>query len=115
MKKVLLALAIIAGTAFTTLAQTKSGDSGKFSIGVDPALPLGSTKDISSFAIGADIKYELPIAPSTLFTVSAGYTRFLPLSVCLTCMITQRLIHHKIFIIIKPGDNIPGLYLNFNY
>lgn len=77
MKKVLLALAIIAGTAFTTLAQTKSGDSGKFSIGVDPALPLGSTKDISSFAIGADIKYELPIAPSTLFTVSAGYTRFL--------------------------------------
>ncbi|WP_419701156.1 hypothetical protein [Mucilaginibacter sp. NFX135] len=77
MKKVLLALAIIAGTAFTTFAQTKSGDSGKFSIGVDAGLPLGSTKDISSFAIGGSLKYELPIATGTLFTISGGYTRFL--------------------------------------
>ena len=77
MKKVLLALAIIAGTAFTTFAQTKSGDSGKFSIGVDAGLPLGNTKDISSFAIGGSIKYELPIAAGTLFTVSAGYENFL--------------------------------------
>jgi len=78
MKKVLLALAIIAGTAFTTFAQTKSGDSGKFSIGLEGGLPLGNTKDFYNYVIGGSLKYELPIAPSTWFTISAGYNSFHP-------------------------------------
>lgn len=77
MKKILLALTIIAGTACTTFAQTKSDDRGKFSAGVDAALTLGRTKVISSFGIGASLKYELPIAPGTWLTASAGYTCFL--------------------------------------
>ena len=76
MKKVLLALAIIAGTAFTTFAQTKSGDSGKFSIGLEGGLPLGDAHKLFSSTFGASLKYELPIASSTLFTISAGYSRF---------------------------------------
>ena len=77
MKKILLALAIIAGTACTTFAQTQSGDSGKFSIGVDAGLPLGNIHNYSSFVLGGSIKYELSIAPSTWFTISAGYENFL--------------------------------------
>ena len=80
MKKVLLALAIIAGTAFTTFAQTKSGDSGKFSIGVEGGLPLGNIKNGYNFVLGGSVKYELPIAASTWFTVSAGYNSFHPKS-----------------------------------
>jgi len=77
MKKVLLALAIIAGTAFTTFAQTKSGDSGKFNIGVEAGLPVGDAHQVFNSVFGASVKYELPIAPSTWFTVSAGYNAFL--------------------------------------
>jgi len=76
MKKVLLALAIIAGTAFTTFAQTKSGDSGKFSIGVEAGLPVGDAHQVFKSVFGGSLKYELPIAPSTWFTVSAGYNSF---------------------------------------
>ncbi|MDR6940499.1 outer membrane beta-barrel protein [Mucilaginibacter pocheonensis] len=76
MKKILLALAILGGTAFTSFAQTKSEDSGKFSIGVEAGLPLGDAKNNSSAIFGGSLKYELPIAPSTWFTISAGYNYF---------------------------------------
>jgi hypothetical protein len=73
MKKIVLALALIAGTAFTTFAQSKS-DGGKFSIGFEAGLPVGNFHNIASSIFGGSLKYELPIAPSTLFTISAGYS-----------------------------------------
>ncbi|WP_183563983.1 hypothetical protein [Mucilaginibacter sp. SP1R1] len=76
MKKILLALAIIAGTAFTSFAQTKSGDSGKFSIGFEAGLPVGDAHTFYKSVFGGSLKYELPIAPSTFFTISAGYNSF---------------------------------------
>jgi hypothetical protein len=76
MKKILLALALIAGTAFTTFAQTKSGDAGKFSIGFEAGLPTGDAHHVFNSVLGGSLKYELPIAPSTYFTISAGYNSF---------------------------------------
>lgn len=76
MKKLLLVLAIVGGAAFSSFAQTKSGDSGKFSIGAEAGLPVGDAHNIYSSVFGGSIKYELPIAESTLFTISAGYNSF---------------------------------------
>ncbi|PJJ80166.1 outer membrane beta-barrel protein [Mucilaginibacter auburnensis] len=72
MKKVLLATLLFLGVAATSFAQ----DGGKFSIGVEAGLPVGSASDVSSFAIGGSLKYALPIAEKTAFTASAGYTFF---------------------------------------
>jgi hypothetical protein len=73
MKKFLLALVILGGTAFSSFAQTKSGD-GKFSIGFEAGLPVGSQHNFYKSVFGGSLKYELPIAPSTWFTISAGYS-----------------------------------------
>ena len=80
MKKILLALVILGGTAFNSFAQTSSSpaDAAKFSIGFDGGLPLGAAKDVYSVVLGGSLKYEMPIASSTLFTISAGYSSFQP-------------------------------------
>ncbi|WP_299586033.1 hypothetical protein [Mucilaginibacter sp.] len=80
MKKILLALVILGGTAFSSFAQTKSGD-GKFSIGLEAGLPVGDIHNGYNYLIGGSLKYELPIAASTLFTISAGYSSLHPKSV----------------------------------
>ncbi|RWY57149.1 outer membrane beta-barrel protein [Mucilaginibacter gilvus] len=76
MKKILLAILFVGSISATCLAQSDS-DAAKFSIGVNLGLPTGVAHDISSFAPGIDVKYDLPISTGTFFTISAGYTRFL--------------------------------------
>jgi len=77
MKKFLLAVALIAGVSVGSFAQSKSDDGGKFSIGVEAGLPVGSSSDFYSFGIGGSLKYAQPIADATAFTISAGYTSFM--------------------------------------
>ena len=79
MKKVLLVLALLGGTVFSTFAQTTSSSSegGKFSIGIEPGIPIGDASDFYSFVIGGSIKYDHPIATNTFVTFSAGYNAFL--------------------------------------
>jgi len=74
MKKILLALVILAGTVFTTFAQTKT-DGGKFSIGIEGGLPVGSQRPYLNQIIGGSIKYEYPVAQNLFITGSAGYSR----------------------------------------
>jgi hypothetical protein len=81
MKKVLLALLVLGVTVCSSFAQTSKSESGKFSIGVDPGIPVGNASDAYNFAIGGDIKYDLPIGDGAFFNVSAGYTAFLTKSV----------------------------------
>lgn len=81
MKKVLLALFVLGATACSSFAQTSKSQSGKFSIGVDPGIPVGNASNAYNFAIGGDIKYDLPIGDGAFFNVSAGYTAFLTKSV----------------------------------
>ena len=72
MKKVLLATLLFVGLAATTFAQ----DGGKFSVGVEAGVPVGSASNTHNFVIGGSLKYGLPIADGTDFTISAGYSSF---------------------------------------
>ena len=73
MKKVLLAAILLVGTAVSSFAQ-KGGSN--FSVGLEAGLPVGSTSNFYTVAIGGSLKYEAPIATGTNFTLSAGYTSF---------------------------------------
>ena len=74
MKKILLATVLFVGVAVSSFAQSKDG---KFSVGVEAGLPVGNAKNAYNFVIGGSLKYDLPIATSTNFTISAGYSSFL--------------------------------------
>jgi len=76
MKKILLFAVVLCLAAFGAFAQT-SKDGGKFSIGVNAGLPVGSASDYSNFAIGGDLKYSLPVATNFDVSLSAGYTEFI--------------------------------------
>ncbi|RVU00186.1 DUF3575 domain-containing protein [Mucilaginibacter limnophilus] len=75
MKKFLLALVVLSGTAYGALAQTS--EPGKFSVGVEAGLPLGDAGDAFNFAIGGSLKYELPVAEQFSVSLSAGYTNLM--------------------------------------
>lgn len=73
MKKILLALFILGGTAFSSFAQTTK-DGGKFSIGLEAGLPVGDAHNYSNYVIGGSLKYEYPVANNLFITASAGYS-----------------------------------------
>jgi len=78
MRKILLLAVLIVSIATASFAQkNQSFSSGKFSIGIDPGIPVGSSSDFSSFVLGADIKYFLPAAQNFDVSLSAGYSVFL--------------------------------------
>lgn len=78
MRKILLLTTLLASTVFASFAQTsRSKDEGKFSIGLEGGLLVGDASNFYNAAIGASVKYEYPIATSTYFTISAGYTALL--------------------------------------
>ncbi|HTD40116.1 MAG TPA: outer membrane beta-barrel protein [Mucilaginibacter sp.] len=78
MRKVLLLAVLIVSTVTLSFAQTKkSKDEGKFSIGIDPGIPVGDASNYSSFAIGGDLKYSLPVATNFYVSLSAGYDVFI--------------------------------------
>jgi len=82
MRKFLLALVVLGGTALSGMAQTGSSSTdGKFSIGLDAGLPVGNTSIVFSTVIGGSLKYEAPILTNTFATFSAGYSAFLTKSV----------------------------------
>ncbi|MGZ3753404.1 MAG: hypothetical protein ACXVB0_09095 [Mucilaginibacter sp.] len=79
MKKLVLTLAIAAGIAFGSSAQTTTPSSkigGGSSIGVDGAVPVGSGADVYSWGLGGSIKYDARMYPGIFFTLSAGYEAF---------------------------------------
>lgn len=75
MKKILLAAALLVGVSFASSAQTKEGN--RISIGFDGGAPIGDGADAYNAVVGGSIKFEAPIATSTSFTLSAGYSAFL--------------------------------------
>lgn len=78
MKKILLTMTVIGMSLIHSYAQTSPAkNSGKFSIGLDAGLPIGSASDYSNFAIGGDLKYALPAATNFDVSLSAGYSAFL--------------------------------------
>ena len=77
MKKVLLAAALLVGVVSGGFAQKKADDGGKFSIGVDAGIPVGTTSNAYSFAIGGSLKYDMSLAKEAAFTISVGYESFM--------------------------------------
>ncbi|MEO6150840.1 MAG: hypothetical protein ABIN95_13730 [Mucilaginibacter sp.] len=73
MKKFLLALVVLGGAALNSFAQS-SEDGGKFSIGFEAGLPVGSAKDAYSSALGGSLQYDQPVADNLFVTITAGYT-----------------------------------------
>lgn len=75
MKRILLLTAFAGVFALHSNAQTsKENATGKFSIGIDAGLPVGTASDAFSLAIGGSLKYEHPVAPKTSLSLSAGFT-----------------------------------------
>lgn len=74
MRKLLLSITFICVATIGAFAQKT--DPGKFSIGLEGGLPVGSYRSISTFTVGGSLKYALPVAAGTSLTVSAGYIYF---------------------------------------
>ena len=70
MKKVILALAVVAFSTAAVNAQTKSTT---VSIAVNAGVP--TTKGLS-FAVGGDLQADFAVAPTTKITASAGYENY---------------------------------------
>lgn len=69
--KITMAVCIIALTAGTTMAQ-----SGRLSIGVEFAQPLGDLGDNASTGFGGSLRYEFPMGDKLGITLTAGYITF---------------------------------------
>lgn len=74
MRKIILTLALLGGVFVSAFAQKT--DPGKFSLGLEAGSPVGSFRDISTFAVGGSLKYGFAIAANTSLTASAGYIYF---------------------------------------
>jgi hypothetical protein len=77
MKKIVLFAAVLMFAAFNSFAQstTSSQYAGKFSIGLETGLPVNYTSTYW-IAVGGSFKYEQPVTPNVLITLSAGYTDY---------------------------------------
>jgi len=81
MKKLLLMLSLVTAATVSGFAQittsSKLNGGAKFSIGIDGAIPTGSAGNFYSTGVGGSVKYEVPTAQNTFFTISGGYESFL--------------------------------------
>ena len=80
MKKLLLSIVVSGIATLSSYAQTESSSStketGKFSIGAEAGLPVGDASTLFSVVLGGSVKYEIPTAKHTYFTISVGYNNF---------------------------------------
>lgn len=73
MKKLILAVAIV---AFTTIgAQAQDAKSTNLSLGVNVGIPT-SSPSVYSLAFGADLQADFAVAPTTKITGSVGYENY---------------------------------------
>jgi hypothetical protein len=70
MEKYFFTTLLFAVVTFTCIAQQE----GRMSLGVDAGIPIGSSADNYTFAIGGSLKIENPVGDATLLTISLGYT-----------------------------------------
>lgn len=74
MRKIISTVALLGGIFINAFAQKT--DPGKFSLGLEAGLPVGSARNISTFTIGGSLKYGFAVATNTSLTVSGGYIYF---------------------------------------
>lgn len=74
MKKLILAFAVVAISIMTAKAQENDSKQLMFSIGVEPALPIGDFNDAGyTFGIGGSLQGEYKVANDFGLTLNAGY------------------------------------------
>lgn len=74
MKKIVLL--VVAITSFTMVKAQVGEGTNWLKMGIHGGLPVGDMSDISSFALGADLKYQFLDADSFAIGVSTGYTHY---------------------------------------
>lgn len=79
MKKLILAMAVIAISTVTVQAQESVTKKTVFSIGLEAGLPVGTAGigDLYSFAIGGSLQGEYLVSPDFGLTLKAGYLDYL--------------------------------------
>lgn len=75
MKKLMSIVTIVVLTTTSLQAQTSSSPV-KFSLGVEPSLPIGTFGDAYSFGIGGSVQGELKVADELGLTLNAGYINY---------------------------------------
>ncbi len=76
MKKFLLSLVLLTVTVICSFGQTATPP--KLSIGPDLGIPVGDANTVYSGVIGASLKLELPVTPSSFnVTITSGFSDFM--------------------------------------
>jgi hypothetical protein len=70
---ILVAGAIVL-SAFTNIS--KAADNGRFSVGAELGLPMGTFGDAASIGIGGSLRYEMPMGDNLGLMLTAGYMSF---------------------------------------
>ncbi len=71
---VLLAGALV--LSLVTINAKAGGDNGRFSVGAEAALPMGTFGDGYSLGVGGSLRYEMPMGDNLGLTATAGYISF---------------------------------------
>jgi len=71
---VLLAGALV--FCLVTKTNAKGGDNGRFSVGAELGLPMGTFGDNSSLGFGGSLRYEMPSGDNLAFMGTVGYLTF---------------------------------------
>jgi hypothetical protein len=74
MKKTLLRLTMVAALIGTSLIS--NAQDGRFSLGLELAMPMGDFADGASVGYGASARYEMPVGDNLGLTLTAGYLMF---------------------------------------
>ncbi len=72
-------VAVVASTVSAQRKSTRKKHSPppvKFSVGLELGIPTGDARNAYSIGFGGSGKIEIPVAPQTFFTATAGYTSF---------------------------------------
>ncbi len=61
---------------FGIITQNAKAQSGRFSVGLEVAQPMGTMGDAAGFGIGGSLRYELPVGDNLGIMLTAGYLSF---------------------------------------
>src|SRR5436190_330391 len=73
---VLLSGALVLSLATTANAKPKASDNGRFSIGAELGLPMGTFGDGSNIGFGGSLRYEMPMGDNLALMGTVGYLMF---------------------------------------
>jgi hypothetical protein len=67
---------VVATAAIVLLSMTSFAQNGRFSVGAELGLPMGTFGDAASIGIGGSLRYEMPMGDNLGLMLTAGYMSF---------------------------------------